>query len=134
MQKQQRKQEALNQTAKFNVDIVKMKQAIARGQKEAEEEFIQMDIDTTKNSKLLVENHQDTLRADNPNRFIPYNFKGYTMETHKQFHDDRLKQIEEKKQRHSEQQGEDKIWAQTMDGQRRYLRVSCMIIIFINHE
>merc|ERR1719499_1576496 len=79
------------------------------------------DIETTKSSTLLSEKMEDTLRIDNTNRYIPYAFKGYTVEKTKDFYNQRIEQALESVNKRDAEKAEEKDYAGQEAAKRRHL-------------
>lgn len=90
-----------------------------RKKKKAEEEELYMNM--AKSSKLLTERMEDTLRIDNPNRFIPYAFKGYGLEKSKEWYEKRQDQIAEHENLRNQKKEDEKNWVEQAKLQRKHL-------------
>ena len=68
-----------------------------RQTKQREQEEGRVEVVQALTSPFLTEDRNTTLRADNPNRHVPYHFKGLSKEQRQAILEEQLRQVEEHK-------------------------------------
>mmetsp|Transcript_18985 Transcript_18985/g.30177 ORF Transcript_18985/g.30177 Transcript_18985/m.30177 type:complete len:209 (-) Transcript_18985:169-795(-) len=79
------------------------KKAKMRQRKYEDEKLAEAQKESISNSKLLKEDLSDTYMTGNPNRRVPYNFKGFSPEEKQRILDQQMRQIKEKEERANKQ-------------------------------
>jgi len=106
--------------AEENRKIAAIKAEKLKQLRELDEEMNKREIEYNKNHNiLLAEKFQDTRRADGTDRFVPYNFKGFTSDQHQEFAAARIQQMEERKSKKLEEQEEEQRWHELAEEQRK---------------
>jgi len=88
---------------RYNFEQAEVKKQKKQLEKEMESELASKEIQTVLSSTLMTESLEATRRSDNPNRHIPYNFKGFSEEKRREILEDQLKQIQEKQLRQQQE-------------------------------
>jgi len=106
-------------TAEINKKLSAEKHQLTKKQEEENDLNNKNQKEYLKNSDFLTENFDSTIRSNCPHRFINYNFKGFSTEVSKEFYNNRIEQINAKKENHIKEAHAEKNWADTMEKQRK---------------
>mmetsp|Transcript_18986 Transcript_18986/g.30180 ORF Transcript_18986/g.30180 Transcript_18986/m.30180 type:complete len:380 (-) Transcript_18986:169-1308(-) len=87
----------------YNRKLALAKKAKMRQRKYEDEKLAEAQKESISNSKLLKEDLSDTYMTGNPNRRVPYNFKGFSPEEKQRILDQQMRQIKEKEERANKQ-------------------------------
>lgn len=119
-QTQSKKMEA-QYTAQFNLQQAEFKRQIEDLLKQKDAAASEAEIDQTLNSSFMTEDRNTTLRVDNPNRHVPYHFKGFSQEQLIAIQQEQARQIEENKMRKQKQKEEEEAHHKEQDRIRKEL-------------
>lgn len=104
-----------------NIKLAKEMQGKRTAESEEEAREKVEEIEYQKNSKFLTEKEETTLRVDNPDRYIPYHFKGYNVKQTKQFFNDRLAQVSQQQSKQEREKRSEQEWHRTLEAQRKHM-------------
>lgn len=117
--KKQRNHKSTIDVAFENSRILKEKEEKLNLFKTEQVLIVERDIETTKESSLLAERMEDTLRVGNSGRYVPYGFKGFGMDKTMEFFNQRKEQAEEHENSKMKMKQEELDWAAQQNAQRR---------------
>lgn len=119
LEKSQRRQNQTIKTAQENARILKEQHQMMEELKRQEALLAERDVESQKASSLLTEKLEDTLRADNSSRYIPYGFKGFGIDKTKEYFNQRQEQAQEHENLKTKLKEEEQNWVSKEEAQRR---------------
>jgi len=108
------KQDYVLANAQDNAALAAQKRAEKEAAKRAEDEANQHDINSAMASAFLNEDLATTVSASNPNRPIPYHFKGLPTEYKQYVLETQMQQAQASHSQKAEQRNDEKLWDQFM--------------------
>lgn len=105
----------------YNKRLALAKKTKQRQRKLAESKMNEEEANRMKNNPLLVEDMRSTYRTGNPNRRVPYHFKGFSQDEHQRILDERAQQIQQKERARQQEQEESLRDSQQQEEFRRQL-------------
>mmetsp|Transcript_8435 Transcript_8435/g.11931 ORF Transcript_8435/g.11931 Transcript_8435/m.11931 type:complete len:379 (-) Transcript_8435:206-1342(-) len=120
-QKDATKQQRALEVQEYNRKLLLAKKAKDRQRKAEEDQLAAAELQYVQTSKLLSEDAAETYVPGNPNRKVPYNFKGMSQQDKQKILDEQRNQIREKQERLLREKEEKETYESQQEAYRRQL-------------